>query len=206
MRFEVKKCSRGAKSAWLFQKSGVYCCYQKGGSPFAKWKQWIFNLIGVKTLTDANKIFDLLNGELTFNFAGAGIEKTIKIADIPEESLAVLLSYGCRKLNDRVNSQAKDSDTPKAELIDRALEDLLSGKLGSGRAPQSSNKAFKDFIFEVLKGQGYRVKDFEPVRGATPEVIVRTFWHNASPEQQATILEKLQQRFEQVKALASLDI
>lgn len=157
-------------------------------------------------MTDANKIFELLNGELTFNFASAGIEKTIKISDIPEESLAVLLSYGCRKLNDRVNSQAKDSDTPKKELIERALEDLLSGKLGSGRAPQSSNKAFKDFIFEVLKGQGYRVKDFEPVRGATPEVIVRTFWHNASPEQQATILDKLQQRFEQVKALASLDI
>lgn len=157
-------------------------------------------------MTDANKIFELLNGELTFNFAGAGIEKTIKISDIPEESLAVLLSYGCRKLNDRVNSQAKDSDTPKAGLIARAIEDLLSGNLGSGRAPQSSNKAFKDFIFEVLKGQGYRVKDFESVRGATPEVIVRTFWHNASPEQQATILEKLQQRFEQVKALANLDI
>ena len=156
-------------------------------------------------MTDVNKIFELLNGELTFNFAGAGIEKTIKIADIPEESLAVLLSYGCRKLNDRVNSQAKDSDTPKAELIDRALEDLLSGRAG-GRAPQSSNKAFKDFIFEALKGQGYRVKDFESVRGATPEVIVRTFWRNASPEQQATILDKLQQRFEQVKALANLDI
>ena len=42
-------------------------------------------------MTDANKIFELLNGELTFNFAGAGIEKTIKIADIPEESLEVLL-------------------------------------------------------------------------------------------------------------------
>lgn len=162
--------------------------------------------IGDNTMTDANKIFELLNGELTFKFAGAGVEKTIRIDEIPEESLAVLLSYGCRKLNDRVNSQAKDSDTPKKELIDRAIEDLLSGKLGSGRAPQSSNKAFKDFIFEALKGQGYRVKDFEPVRGTTPEVIVRTFWHNASPEQQATILDKLQQRFEQVKALANLDI
>lgn len=157
-------------------------------------------------MTDANKIFEILNGELTFNFAGAGVEKTICIDEIPEESLAVLLAYGCRKLNDRVNSQAKDSDTPKAELINRAIEDLLSGKLGGGRAPQNSNKAFKDFIFEVLKAQGYRVKDFEPVRGATPEVIVKTFWHNASAEQQAAILEKLQQRFDQVKALASLDI
>lgn len=204
--------SRGAKSApgvqkvLDFPKNQGYINIIKRAEVFLMMIKLKQLFIGNNTMTDANKIFELLNGELTFNFAGAGIEKTIRIDEIPEESLAVLLSYGCRKLNDRVNSQAKDSDTPKKELIDRAIEDLLSGKLGSGRAPQSSNKAFKDFIFEVLKGQGYRVKDFEPVRGATPEVIVRTFWHNASPEQQATILDKLQQRFEQVKAIANLDI
>lgn len=157
-------------------------------------------------MTDANKIFELLNGELTFNFAGAGESYTVKIDEIPEESLAILLSYGCRKLNDRVNSQAKEGNATKAELISVAMQDLKNGNLGAGRRPQSSNKSFKDFIFEVLRGQGYRVKDFEPVRGATPEVIVRTFWHNTTPEQQATILSKLQQRFEQVKALATLDL
>lgn len=154
----------------------------------------------------SNDIAKLLNGELVFNFTSAGETRTAKIDELPAESIALLLSYGCRKLNDTVNSRAKDNpELSRADIVESVWQQFIDGELGQRRT-QTSDKGFKDFIFELLRAKGYKVKDFEPVRGATPAVIVATFWSKAGAEKQAEILAELSKRYEQVKALASMDI
>lgn len=148
----------------------------------------------------------ILQSELVFNFTSAGETRTAKIHELPAESIALLLSYGCRKLNDTVNSRAKDNpDLPRSDIVESVWGQFIEGELGQRRA-QTSDKGFKDFIFELLRAKGYKVKDFEKVRGATPFVIIQTFWSNVNEARQNEILRELEKRYEQVKALANMDI
>lgn len=150
-----------------------------------------------------NQVSEILNGKLSFNFQSAGLVKEIELDSLPPETIAILLDYGTRKLNDKVNSLfAKDSNTESREaLVERVWAEALEGKLGERRAPALGQKDFRDFILSLLRSQGIASKVLKPLNGTTPEVIVKTIWENEGAEYQAKVLAELKRRFDESKKL-----
>lgn len=152
-----------------------------------------------------DKIKALLDNRLVFNFQSARIQKEIALDDLPEETIALLLDYGTRKLNDKVNSLfANEKNTATREqLIERVWGELKEGTLGERKNTAGGNTAFRDFIFSILRGAGRSAKELKAYNGLTPEKIVAEIWKEASAEKQAEILAELKSRFEEVQKLQS---
>lgn len=157
------------------------------------------------TLSKMDKVAEILNNKLNFNFASTKQNFEVSFDDIPAESIAILLDYGTRKLNDKVNSlYASEKNTAtRAQLIERVLGELKGGTLGERKNTAGTNTAFRDFIFAILRGAGKTAKELKAYNSLTPEKIVAEIWKEASTEKQAEILAELKRRFDETQKLQS---
>lgn len=149
-----------------------------------------------------------LSGKLTFNFKSAGVTKEIELRELATETIATLLDYGTRKLNDKVNSlYAANPEPGRAAYVERVWKEAIEGKLGERRMLVSGNAGLRNYIFTFLKSQNVPAKKIEALKGLTPEKIVETVWSNKDPAHQAAILAELQTRYEEsLKVIDGLDI
>lgn len=136
-------------------------------------------------MTNFENVKKILNGQLTFNFKSANESKTIKIDDIPEESLAVILDYGTRKLNDMVNSAfAGDKNTKSREqIVEEAWSKMTHGTLG---IRQSVDTELRDFIIDLLKSNGIPSEMLKNAKKQAPVDILRSVY----PEDDDSTIEK----------------
>lgn len=156
-------------------------------------------------LSKMDKVAEILNNKLNFNFASTKQNFEIGFDEIPAESIAIILEYGTRKLNDKVNSlYANDKNTATREqLIERVLSELKAGTLAERKTTSGGNAAFRDFIFAVLRGAGKTAKELKAYNSLAPEKIVAEIWKEASTEKQSEILTELKRRFEEAQKLQS---
>lgn len=156
-------------------------------------------------LSKMDKVAELLDNKLNFNFASTKQNFELSFDEMPAESIAIILDYGTRKLNDKVNSLfANEKNTATREqLIARVLGELKEGSLGERKSTSGGNAAFRDFIFSILRGAGKSAKELKAYNSLTPEKIVAEIWKEANTEKQAEILAELKSRFEEVQKLQS---
>lgn len=156
-------------------------------------------------LSKMDKVAEILNNKLNFNFASIKQNFEVSFDEIPAESIAIILDYGTRKLNDKVNSLfANEKNTATREqLIARVLGELKEGTLGERKTIPGGNTAFREFIFSILRGVGKSAKELKAYNSLTPEKIVAEIWKEANTEKQAEILAELKSRFEEVQKLQS---
>lgn len=156
-----------------------------------------------------DKIKTLLDNKLVFNFQSAGIQKEVSLDDLPEETIAILLDYGTRKLNDKVNSlyASPKNDKSREELVERVLSEALEGRLGERRVVSSGNTGFRDYILSFLRAKGVAAKMLKPIKGATPEAIINTVWVKEPAEYKEKVLAELKRRYdESLKMLGDIKI
>lgn len=156
-----------------------------------------------------DKIKTLLDNKLVFNFQSAGVQKEIALDDLPEETIAILLDYGTRKLNDKVNSlfASPKNDKTREELVERVMTEALEGRLGERRVVSSGNTGFRDYILSFLRAKGVTAKMLKPIKGATPEAIINTVWAKETAEYKEKVLAELRRRYdESLKMLGDIEI
>lgn len=158
---------------------------------------------GELALAKMGKVAGLLNNQLTFNFASTKQNFEISFEEIPAESIAIILDYGTRKLNDKVNSlfASEKNTATREQLIERVLSELKEGTLGERKTSAAGNTAFRDFIFSILRGAGKTAKELKAYNSLAPEKIVAEIWKEASAERQAEILAELKRRFDEAQRL-----
>ena len=152
---------------------------------------------------------ELLDYTLHFNFKSAGIVKDCRIADLPPETLAILLDYGTRKLNDKVNSlYAMDSnEMPRSALVERVWAEALEGRLGERRAQSSGHVGLRNYILAYLRQHGATAKKLEPFKGATPQAIINSIYAGKDAAGREKILAEFTRRYEEsLKAIELADI
>lgn len=157
------------------------------------------------TLSKMDKVAEILNNKLNFNFASTKQNFEVSFDDIPAESIAILLDYGTRKLNDKVNSlfASEKNTATREQLIERVLGELKEGTLGERKNTAGTNTAFREFIFAILRGAGKTAKELKAYNSLAPEKIVAEIWKEASTEKQAEILAELKRRFDETQKLQS---
>lgn len=151
-------------------------------------------------MTNFENVKKILNGQLTFNFKSANESKTIKIEDIPEESLAVILEYGTRKLNDMVNSAfAGDKNTKSREqIVEEVWSKLVNGTIG---LRQNVDTELRDFTIDLLKNNGIPSDLLKDVKKKAPIDILRMVYPDDVDEQLENKLHKIEGMLAQQKAL-----
>lgn len=151
-------------------------------------------------MTNFENVKKILNGQLTFNFKSANESKTINIEDIPAESLAVILDYGTRKLNDIVNSAfAGDKNTKTREqLVEEVWSKLIQGTLG---LRQSVDTELRDFTIDLLKNNGIPSDMLKNAKKQTPLDILRSVYPDDEEESIQKKLDKIKRMLAQQKAL-----
>lgn len=156
---------------------------------------------GELALSKMDKVAKILNNKLNFNFASTKQNFEISFDEIPAESIAIILDYGTRKLNDKVNSlfANEKNKATREQLIERVLGELKEGTLGERKS--GANTAFRDFIFSILRGAGKSAKELKAYNSLAPEQIVEDIWKDASAEKQAEILAELKRRFDEAQRL-----
>lgn len=156
-------------------------------------------------LSKMGKVAEILNNKLNFNFASAKQNFEVSFDEIPAESIAIILDYGTRKLNDKVNSlfASEKNTATREQLIERVLGELKAGTLGERKTTAGGSAAFRDFIFSVLRGAGKTAKELKAYNSLVPEKIVAEIWKEASAEKQAEILAELKRRFDEAQKLQS---
>lgn len=156
-------------------------------------------------LSKMDKVAEILNNKLNFNFASIKQNFEVSLDEIPAESIAIILDYGTRKLNDKVNSlfANEKNNTTREQLVARVLGELKEGTLGERKNTAGGNTAFREFIFSILRGAGKTGKELKAYNSLTPEKIVAEIWKEANTEKQAEILAELKSRFEEVQKLQS---
>lgn len=156
-------------------------------------------------LSKMNEVAEILNNKLNFNFASTKQNFEISFDEMPAESIAIILDYGTRKLNDKVNSlfANEKNNATREQLIERVLGELKEGTLSERKNTSGGNTAFRDFIFSILRGAGKSAKELKAYNSLTPEKIVAEIWKEANTEKQAEILAELKSRFEEVQKLQS---
>lgn len=150
-----------------------------------------------------------LHNKLTFNFKSAGVYKEASITDFPPETIAALLDYGTRKLNDRVNSlyATPNNEKSREALVEQVYNEALAGKLAERKAPGSSEQnQFRDFILLYLRSQNVPAATLKPLKGATPAAIVNTIWHNADDARREAIKVELFNRWKKSLDMLDMDI
>lgn len=160
---------------------------------------------GELALAKMGEVAEILNNQLNFNFASTKQSFEISLDEIPAESIAIILDYGTRKLNDKVNSlfASEKNKATREQLIERVLGELKAGTLGERKTSAGANTAFRDFIFSILRGAGKPAKELKAYNSLTPEKIVAEIWKDASAERQAEILAELKRRFDEAQRLQS---
>lgn len=151
----------------------------------------------------------LLHNKLTFNFKSAGICKEASITDFPPETIAALLDYGTRKLNDRVNSlyATPNNEKSREALVEQVYNEALAGKLAERKSPGSAEQnQFRDFILLYLRSQNVPAATLKPLKGATPAAIVNTIWHNADDARREAIKVELFNRWKKSQDMLNMDI
>ena len=151
----------------------------------------------------------LLDYTLHFNFKSAGVEKDCRISDLPPETLAILLDYGTRKLNDKVNSlYAMDSnELPRSALVERVWAEALEGRLGERRAQSSGHVGLRNYILAYLRQHGATAKKLEPFKGATPQAIINAIYAGKDAAGREKILAEFTRRYEEsLKAIELAEI
>lgn len=154
-------------------------------------------------------IKNLLENKLVFNFQSAKMQKEIALDELPEETIAILLDYGTRKLNDKVNSLFANpkNDKTREELVERVWEEALEGRLGERRVVSSGNAEFRNYILSFLRSKGVASKMLKPLKGATPEAIINAVWEKESAEYKTKVLTELRRRYdESLRALQDIQI
>lgn len=148
----------------------------------------------------------LLDNKLEFNFKSAGITKSVTIADLPAESIACILDYGTRKLNDKVNSlfAMPTNVASREQLVELVWQKALEGKLGERRASSSGNVGLRQYILTYLRSKGASAKGLESYKGATPEAIVNGVYAKQAIEQRVAVLAEFNRRYDE--SLKALDI
>lgn len=165
--------------------------------------------IEISTQERLQEMAALLDYTLHFNFKSAGLVKDCKLADLPAETLAILLDYGTRKLNDKVNSlYAMDSnELTRSALVDRVWEEALQGKLGERRAQSSGHVGLRNYILAYLRQHGATAKKLEPFKGATPQAIINTIYAGKDEAGRQKILDEFSRRYEEsLKAIELAEI
>lgn len=165
--------------------------------------------IEIEAQNNLNEMAALLDYTLHFNFKSAGIVKDCKLHELPPQTLAILLDYGTRKLNDKVNSlYAMDSNEQSREaLVERVWEEALQGKLGERRAQSSGHVGLRNYILAYLRQHGATAKKLEPFKGATPQAIVNTIYSGKDEAGREKILDEFNRRYEEsLKAIELADI
>lgn len=154
-------------------------------------------------LSKMDKVAEILNNKLNFNFASTKQSFEVSFDEMPAESIAIILDYGTRKLNDKVNSlfASEKNTATREQLIERVLGELKEGTLGERKTTAGGNAAFRDFIFSILRGAGKSAKELKAYNSLAPEKIVAEIWKDASAEKQAEILAELKRRFEEMQKL-----
>lgn len=154
-------------------------------------------------LSKMDKVAELLNNKLNFNFASTKQNFEISLDEIPAESIAIILDYGTRKLNDKVNSlfASEKNKATREQLIERVLGELKAGTLGERKTSAGANTAFRDFILAILRGAGKTAKELKAYNSLAPEKIVEEIWKDASAERQTEILAELKRRFDEAQKL-----
>lgn len=160
---------------------------------------------GNPALAKMDKVAEILGNKLNFNFASTKQNFEVSFEEMPAESIAILLEYGTRKLNDKVNSlfASEKNTATREQLIERVLGELKEGTLGERKNTSGGNTAFRDFIFSILRMIGKTAKELKAYRGFTPEKIVAEIWKDATAETQAEILAELKRRFDEAQKLQS---
>lgn len=151
-------------------------------------------------MTNFENVKKILNGQLTFNFKSANESKTIKIEDIPEESLAVILDYGTRKLNDMVNSAfAGDKNTKSREqIVEEVWSKLIQGTIG---LRQNVDTELRDFTIDLLKNNGIPSDMLKNAKKQAPIDILRSVYPDDEEESLQNKLHKIKGMLAQQKAL-----
>lgn len=157
------------------------------------------------TLSKMDEVAEILNNKLNFNFASTKQNFEISFDEIPAESIAIILDYGTRKLNDKVNSlfASEKNTATREQLIERVLSELKAGTLGDRKSTAGANIAFRDFIFSILRGAGKPAKELKAYNSLAPEKIVAEIWKDANTEKQTEILAELKRRFDEMQRLQS---
>lgn len=171
--------------------------------------QSAFKTIEESCLEALKEAASILDYTLHFNFKSAGLVKDCRLADLPAETLAILLDYGTRKLNDKVNSlYAMDSnELPRSALVERVWAEALEGRLGERRAQSSGHVGLRNYILSYLRQHGATAKKLEPFKGATPQAIINTIYSGKDESGREKILAEFTRRYEEsLKAIELADI
>lgn len=157
------------------------------------------------TLSKMDKVAEILNNKLNFNFASTKQNFEISFDELPAESIATILDYGTRKLNDKVNSlfASEKNTATREQLIERVLTELKEGTLSERKNTAGGNTAFRDFIFAILRGAGKSAKELKAYNSLAPDKIVAEIWKDTTAERQAEILAELKRRFDEAQKLQS---
>lgn len=142
----------------------------------------------------------ILNNELSFTFKSIETTKTIKIDELPEASIAVILDYGTRKLNDAVNSAFANPKNAKSRevIIEEIWKKLLNGTLG---IRQSVDTELRDFIIENLSSN-LNFKDIlKDAKKKSPRDILSAIFPDATSTEIDNKLNKAQKLLEEQKRL-----
>lgn len=151
-------------------------------------------------MTNFEDVKHLLRNQLIFNFKSANESKTINIDDIPAESLAVILDYGTRKLNDMVNSTfAGDKNTKSREqIVEEVWLKLVQGTIG---IRQNVDTELRDFIIDLLKNNGIPSDMLKNAKKQTPVDILRSVYPDDEEELIQKKMDKIKGMLAQQKAL-----
>ena len=150
------------------------------------------------TYVNFEKVQQILENKLCFNFKSAGMTKEAALDDFPPETIALLLDYGTRKLNDRVNSlyAMPSNEATREQLVERVWAEALEGKLGERRQQSAGHVGFRNYILAYLRAHGAKAAYLEPYKGATPQAIINGVYASKSPEQREAILAEFNRRYE----------
>ena len=158
-------------------------------------------------MSNLEQIRTILNNKLTFNFQSANIVKEINLDDLPPETLSILLDYGTRKLNDKVNSLYKaNPEQTRQNLVERVWAEAIEGKLGERRAQSNGEAGLRNFILSWCRSNGIKAAALADLKGATPQTIINEIWGEKSDEYREKALAEFRRRYEESLKAIELDL
>lgn len=161
----------------------------------------------ILTQDNLNAVANILNNRLTFNFQSANITKEIRLDELPPETLAILLDYGTRKLNDKVNSLYKaNPEQTRQSLVERVWTEALEGKLGERRTQSNGETGLRNFILSWCRSNGIKAAALVDLKGATPQTIINEIWGERSDEYREKALAEFRRRYEESLKAIELDL
>ena len=130
-----------------------------------------------------------------------GFEKSIRVDEIPEQSLLMLFNYGVsRKFNDTINSIKTDEDKNESFYlteIDKCILRLKDGWESATRA--TSISGLKAFILKALIKKGILKKEkADTIKGLEPLKLLCEAYPQDTEEKNQERLDKYSELFDMV--------